>query len=279
MTQKRSPILDAINDPSKNFLTTFLVSTLFFNIIADGVSSLFWGGFNQWLQTQLGITSKSQLQGYILLALVLLMLMLIYGTNLAQRLRGLLLKLGLFGTEIPDRATVTPLNRMTPGLVVLMSTKPDSPAERAIRYHWNHGNDPHLKHCWVICTESSLDYAVAMKQSLLADGIDENQLQIHYGSYPLNDPGQPGLTLTISDRAADDPDTILNLVNAIFVDAQAKGLDESDLMVDFTGGTKPMGVGAVLACASPNRSLEYFVQTDQPQLAEIKVSYKIKPAK
>jgi hypothetical protein len=160
-----------------------------------------------------------------------------------------------------------------------MSTKPESPAEMAIRHHWNQGQEPHLQHCWVICTESSIDHAVEMKRKLLRDGIDEHKLHLYYGSYGLNDTSQPGLTLTVSDRAADDPDTILKLVNAIYVDAQAKGLHESDIMVDFTGGTKPMGAGTVLACASPTRRLEYFLQTEPPQLVEIRVSYKVKPIK
>ncbi|MGF1495424.1 MAG: CRISPR-associated protein [Elainellaceae cyanobacterium] len=279
MTSKRNSILEAISDPTKNFLATFLISTLLFSLIADGVSVLFWGNFSDWLQTQLGIASKNQLQGYILLVLVILVLFLIYSTNLAQRLRTLLMKWRIFGTEIPDRASVVPLKRTSPGLIVLMSTRDDSPAEFAIRHHWNRGQPPHLQHCWVICTKSSEDYAKKMKQRLLADGIDENQLHLYYGSYKLNDPSQPGLTLTMSDRDADDPDTILNLVNAIFLDAQSKGLDESDILVDFTGGTKPMGVGTVLACAAPARRLEYLAQTQPPQLMEVRVSYKVKPVR
>lgn len=277
MAIKRNPILEAVTDPTKNFLATFLISTLLFNLISDGLSALFWGGLSNWLQIQVGISSKSQLQGYVLLVLLVLVLILIYGTNLTGYLRTLLTKWGLGSTEVPDRATVVPVERTASGLIVLMSTKSQSPAEAAIRHHWNQGQSPHLQHCWVICTESSVDYAVEMKRRLLADNIDENQLKIHYGTYGLNDPKQPGLTLTVGDRAADDPNTILKLVNAIFADAEAKGLDEADILVDFTGGTKPMGVGTVLACASPNRRLEYLTQTDPPQLVEVQVSYKIKP--
>lgn len=279
MAIKRSAILEAINDPTKNFLATFLVSTLLFSLISDGVSSLFWGNFSDWLQHQLGIASKSQLQGYVLLGLVLFVLILIYGTNLTQRLKGLFLKLGLMGTSVPDQASVVPMTRTAPGLIVLMSTKTDSPAELAIRHHWNQEQSPHLRHCWLICTESSLPYAVDLKRKLLAEGIDEHQLQLHYGSYALTDPTQPGLTLTISDRAADDPNTTLSLINAIFADGESLGLRETDIVVDFTGGTKPMGAGSVLACASPDRRLEYFAQTDPPQLVEIEVSYKVKPIK
>jgi hypothetical protein len=279
MPAKRNSIVEAVTNPTKNFLATFLISTLLFNIISDGLSQLFWGNFSDWLQPQLGITSKDQLQGYIVLLLIILVLLLIYATNLTQRLRALLAKWRILGTEVPDRATIKALDRTSPGLIVLMSTKHDSPAEAAIRHHWNQGQPPHLQHCWVICTESSATYAKQMKVRLLENGVDENRLHLYYGSYELNDPDQPGLTLTVRDRQADDPETILNLVNAIFVDARLKGLDEPNVMVDFTGGTKPMGVGAFLACATPTRRLEYLAQTVPPRLVEVQVSYKIKPVK
>ncbi len=276
MPSKHNPILEAVTDPTKNFLATFLVSTLLFNLISGGVSTLFWGSFSDWLQTQLGIASKNQLQGYVLASLVLVVLFSIYGTDLAQRLRTVLTKWRIIGTEIPDRASVVDLNRTAPGLIVIMSARHDSPAEAAIRHHWNQGQAPHLQHCWVICTDSSLSYAREMKRRLL-ETIDENQLNLYYGSYELHNSNQPGLTLTISDRDADDPNVSLHLIDAIFADALSKGLEESDILVDFTGGTKPMGVGAVFACASPTRHLEYLTQTQTPGLVEIQVSYKIKP--
>jgi hypothetical protein len=279
MPRPRNSILEAITNPTKNFLVAFLIGTLLLNLVSDGVSHLFWGSFSDWLQTVLNIRSKAQLQGYVLLGLVAIVLLLIYGTNLAQGVRSLLVRWRVLGTEIPDHAIVVPLERIAPGLIVLMSTRENSPAEVAVRHHWNQGNPPHLRHCWVICTDSSLDYARRMKQRLLDDGLDEHQVQLYYGSYELADPKQPGLTLTVSDRASDDPDTVLNLINAIFLDAAEKGLDETDILVDFTGGTKPMGIGAVLACAAPTRQLQYLVQTDPPQLMQVQVSYKVKPAR
>lgn len=279
MVSKRNPVIEAVTNPTKNFLATFLISTILFSIISNGASGLFWGSFSDWMQQQLGITSKDHLQTYILLGLILLVLALIYATNLAQGFRSLLTRWGIIDVEIPDRASVEVLKRTSPGLIVLMSTRIDSPAEVAIRHHWNQGQIPCLQHCWVICTESSLDYAREMKRSLLEDDIDENRLHLYYGSYELNDLDQPGLSLIVSDRAADDPETTLRLVNAIFADARTKGLAETDILVDFTGGTKPMGIGAVLACAAPSRRLEYLAQTQPPRLVEVRVAYKIKPTR
>ena len=158
-----------------------------------------------------------------------------------------------------------------------MSPKSDSPAEAAIRHHWNQGQSPCLEHCWVICTDASLPYALEMKQHLLSDGLDEHRVHLYYGQYELEDPNHPGLTLTVDDGAANDPNVILSLIHAIYADAQTKGLDESDIFVDFTGGTKPMSVGTVLACADPSCHLEYLTQTNPPELVEVQVSYKVKP--
>lgn len=277
MSSNRNPVIEAITNPAKNFLATFLISTILFNLISDGLSGLFWGSFGNWLQTQLRISDKTELQGYIVAGLIVLVLLLIYSTNLAQSFRNLLVKLRIVGTEVPDRARVIELQQTCAGLVVIMSAKQiNSPAEVAIQHHWNNGQSPHLQHCWVICTHTSLDYAQKMKQRLVAEGVDENRLQFHYGNYLLNDPDNPGQTLTISDHDAEDPDQVIRLVDSIFVDAAVKGLSASDVIVDFTGGTKPLGVGAFLACASPERRLEYITQTTPPRLVEVQVSYKIR---
>lgn len=277
MAPKRNPVLEAITDPTKNFLATFLIGTVLFSLISDGLSALFWGNFSIWLQSQLSITNKNQFQGYMLIVLIILVLVLIYSTNVAQWMRSLFAQWGILGTETPDQTSTRPIDHPSKGLIVIMSPKPDSPAEAAIRYHWNQGQAPNLEHCWIICTDTSLPFARPMKQALLADGLDEHQTHLYYGSYELNDPNQSGLSLTLSDQTTDDPDTILNLINAIFADAQFKGLSESDIIIDFTGGTKPMSIGTVLACVSPSRRLEYFTQTNPPGLVEVQVSYKIKP--
>lgn len=277
MSKKRNSIVEAVTDPTKNFLATFLVGTILFNLIADGLSEIFWGTLSQWLQTQLHITDKNQLQGYILAILITIVLLLIYSTNATQWLRSRLTRWSLFGTQVPDRATIAPLTHPRRGLIVLMSPKADSPAEAAIRYHWNQGQTPCLEHCWIICTETSLPHARAMKQHLLATGLDEHHTHLYYGQYALDDPSHPDLNLIVGDRAVNNPNVILTLINAIYADAQTKGLDESDILVDFTGGTKPMSVGTVLACADPSRHLQYLTQTNPPEIVEVKVSYKIKP--
>jgi hypothetical protein len=50
---KRDRIIELITDPNKNFLTSFVVGTLLFTVISDGLSALFWETFGDWLQAQL----------------------------------------------------------------------------------------------------------------------------------------------------------------------------------------------------------------------------------
>jgi hypothetical protein len=106
-------------------------------------------------------------------------------------------------------------------------------------------------------------------------------VSFYYGEYTITDINDPqqDLTLNVDDDAAQDPDTILHLVNSIYAHADRLGLEEAELIVDFTGGTKPLGVGAFLACTSPGRRLEYIASRDNPQLLEIKIDYRLKPAK
>jgi hypothetical protein len=277
---RRNPILEAVTDPGKNFLAFFVIGVLLFNVFSDGISTLFWNTFGDWLQQQLGIRNEATIQALILLGLVVLILLAIYSTDLTGAVRRLLSRLNLVDTFIPEDARVAPIEETCRGLVAIMSMSDDSPAEVAIRHHWNNGTAPCLEHCWLITTPSSLDYARKLQQKLVDEGIAE-RVAFYYGEYSIadiNDP-QQDLTLNVDDDAAQDPDTILHLVNSIYAHADRLGLDEPDLIVDFTGGTKPLGVGAFLACTSPGRRLEYIASRENPQLLEIKIDYRLKPAK
>lgn len=277
---RRNPILEAVTDPGKNFLAFFFIGVLLFNIFSDGISMLFWQSFGDWLQTQLGIADEAALQGLILLVLAVLILLVIYATDITGAVRGLLRWLRLIDEIVPDNAKVVPLTETCRGLVAIMSVNDDSPAEVAILHHWNQGQRPCLEHCWLITTPSSLEYARSLYQKLVQDGIAE-QINVYFGEYQITDVLHPQqmMTLNIEDEAAQDPDTVLHLVNSIYAHAQDLGLDETELIVDFTGGTKPLGVGAFLACTSPGRRLEYIASRDNPQLLEIKIDYRLSPIK
>jgi hypothetical protein len=158
-----------------------------------------------------------------------------------------------------------------------MSTKSDSPAEVAIRHHWNQGNKPHLKHCWIICTEKSLPFAKDMIKKFNDEQIAQS-VQFYYGEHTMEHPEETGqsLSLLVSNDLFDDPDYIRNLIDSIYADAQQKGLDESEIIADYTGSTKGATAGMILACAAPQRKLEYISQVEGKKLKAIDISYKIR---
>ncbi|QZZ21820.1 hypothetical protein J5X98_05120 [Leptothermofonsia sichuanensis E412] len=275
-----NPLLDAITDPAKNFLAFFAVSVVFFNVFAAGLSTLFWDNLGGWLQTVTGIQNEVLLRGIILLGLAILLLLAIYATNLTNGVRWLLRRLRLVDAVVPQDARVVPLTDTCQGLVAIMSLSDNSPAEVALRHHWNNGDRPHLRYCWLITTPDSLGYARSLHQRLIEEGIAE-QITLFYGDYPLPDAADPQrqLTLTLSPHETNDPDAVLHRVNTIYLHAQQLGLTENDLIVDFTGGTKPLGVGAFLACTRPSRRLEYIAGRESPVLLEIKVDYQMKPVR
>jgi hypothetical protein len=274
---KRNRIVELITDPTKNFLTSFLVGTLLFTVISDGLSALFWETFGNWLQTQLSI-EKAILQTAIVTILTLLILLIIYATDFPQWLKPLIAKFPIFGIKVPNDTNVVPLTTTFPGLITAMSLREDSPAQRVIEHHWNQGQKPHLKHCWLICTNQSLPYAQKMIKKLTDTGMTQT-VEFHYGNYELEDPEHPEqkLNLLVPDEVVDDPNYIRRLVNGIYADAEHQGLEESQLIADYTGATKSMTVGIVLACTAPERQLQYVSQVTDPQMMQVKISYKLKP--
>lgn len=272
---KRNRWIEMITDPTKNFLAFFVVGTLMFGIIGDGVSSLFWDVLGEWVRSHLGL-GYEWFQFFVVVGLVLILLSLIYLTRLTSWLKRWSARLP-FVQSVPVEPNVKPLDRTYPGLVVAMSAKEDSPAERAILHHWNNGTAPHLQHCWLICTQRSLPYAQHMVQRLIEKGVTE-AVTIHYGSYPLetDDPVDAPLNLLIPDEHLDDPHYTHRLVNAIYADAEQKGLDESEVVADYTGATKNLTAGILLACLTPDRPLEYLTQQENPILMAVRIAYQLK---
>jgi hypothetical protein len=280
--RRQNPILQALSDPTKNFLAFFFIGVLLFNLFSNEVSDLFRDTFSPWLKATLHIPLKLETFRLAIVSVLMgITLFVIYFTNLANWFRQALAKVGITDAIVPDKAKVRPLTETCRGLVVIMSPKEtDTPAEIAIRHHWNQGVSPCLKYCWIICTEESADYARLLQQRLTDEQIGEH-LRLFYGNFnEIPDPTHPNqtLSLTVGAGALHDPDRILNLVNGIYAHAESLDLSEEDMIVDITGGTKPLGIGAFLACTRPERRLEYITLVNQePQLVEIRVAYRLKP--
>lgn len=274
---KRNPIIEILADPTKFFLANFVLGTLVFTIVSDGVSELFWDWIEGWAKTQPWM-SEFLFQLGVRLALVVLVLAAIYFTNFTDWVKSRFVAFGFLNE--PQSANVAPLEQTYPALIVIMSSKvEDSPAEAAIRYHLKNNS---LKYCWIVCTNRTEELARQMVDRLKRSGAEA--VRFYYGRDPIEDVETSGeiLTLLVPDDKVDDPNHIRKLVEGIYAGAHAYGLSEADMIADYTGGTKGMTAGLLLACTRPERSLQYISQVHYPQIMSVQISYKLKqgrPAK
>lgn len=267
---KRNPIIRILTDPTRSFLANFVLGTLVFTIASDGISDLFWGWIETRAAAQLWVT-KELFQNGVRVALVLVLLLFIYGTDFAQYVKQWMVNWGILSE--PAIANVTPLKNTYSGLIVMMSKKDNSPAEVAIRHHLKNNR---LKFCWIICTRDSMPYAQRMLDKLKTDGV--MGVRFYYGSDPIEDVEKEAssLSLLVPDACVDDPNYIRRLVEGIYAEAAGHGLQESDIMADYTGCPKGMTAGMLLACVKPERSLQYISQIHWPQIMEVNIAYKLK---
>jgi hypothetical protein len=145
--------------------------------------------------------------------------------------------------EVPGRV---PRHR---GLIVLSSIGPGiGSAENAIRYHWmgleREHPDAVLEHCWIITGgPGSEQSASGLVNKLVQEGMPVKMFHLK----------------SLSAEDADNPEAVHGLVDMIYVEAnEVFGLSEEDVVADYTGGTKSMTSGMVLACTSPSRPLHFM---------------------
>jgi hypothetical protein len=51
---------------------------------------------------------------------------------------------------------------------------------------------------------------------------------------------------------------VFELVQQIYKEAEALGIPRSEIIADYTGGTKSMTAGLILACTEQDRDLQYM---------------------
>lgn len=285
MRKKSNRILRSISAPTESFLI-FLLVGLLINLLGTGLSNLFWDDFLKHLQKQLPISNLVQLRLWTALFLFVFLITLIYIFDLPGVIKSLLVKLRLVNS-VGDATTQSIHDQPCNGLVVIMSAgldkatgqpKTNTPAETAIREHLKL-QPPRLQHCWILTTDATLENARSLRDRLSADEATR-QLQIYYDQ-PIPNPEDSAtpLQLKLSDSDAQQPGQTLKLVDGIYADAQRYRLDESDLIIDITGGMKPQSAGAFLAGSRPNRRIEYLTQEHPPRVLELKVEYQVRRQK
>ncbi|NCO65281.1 MAG: hypothetical protein COW32_09935 [Candidatus Aquicultor secundus] len=130
------------------------------------------------------------------------------------------------------------------GLIVLGSAWDPMPAETAIRYHYkgihNEHHDAILDKCWLLTAgETSNRYARDMIAKLIREGMPNDLFKI----------------VELSAGNADNPAKVYDAVEDIFASLPDE-FGETDMIADYTGGTKSMTAGLILACARPSRKLQ-----------------------
>lgn len=161
--------------------------------------------------------------------------------------------------ENRSRVELTLVQRENPsprrGLIVLMSPGPrTTAAENAVKAHLSG-----LEHCWVIYGPDRPGQKPTSRENaeLLAQKIKaiKNPVAFHFKG--------------LGDE--DNPQEIYYLVRSVYEEAKAFNLSEGDVIADYTGGTKSMTAGMVLACSvSERRDAEYMkpVKTTPSGVAE-----------
>jgi hypothetical protein len=131
-------------------------------------------------------------------------------------------------------------------LIALVSLGSYVPAENALDYHsWAGvpGSKPTLTHCWLLAgpgegEQSSQRNAGRLAEVYAAKGITTE-------IWPLND--------------ADDTEEVYRAVKLIYQLAQSKyKLPREEIIADYTGGTKSMTAGMVLAVIEQGGQLQYM---------------------
>jgi hypothetical protein len=270
---KRPWILEAIGSPEKHPFVFIFVFTLAISVAGNGISILLLENLCNWLEKITPFTKLS----YQIILIIFLVVAIIFGSiNLEpiwQRFNG---------RSVP-KTNFKPLGDKTyKGLIVLMSTNENPPAKEAICHHWNNGRG-NLKHCWIIGIGE--ESRIATKK-LIEDLDRSSKIPTAYLYYDKVYGDK--FSLNIHPDLENDPNHVRKLIEYIYDEARLSYfIEESDIIIDFTGGKKTTTAGAILAGAKPGRNMEYISgkydpstrTTLDPKLMEIDISYQVKPVK
>lgn len=268
---------------NRNFVSDIFVGNFILGIASTALTELVLGYLGDTLQAQWGI-EKSFFRLMVFTLILLALFLPYYLKKFSQWVVNL---------YKPNDIKPEVLRATYPGLIVLASRSVPgvkSAPQVAIEHHWQNGVG-NLQHCWLICGgQESLDSARQALGQMGFTCFDSTKL-----NYEIKDRENHKRILKVSLRTIqstdiNNPHKTFKLVNQIFEEAAREGIAESDIIADYTGGTKSMTAGLILACTSPNRKLQFMnpgayladgrADASVDSIAtEIQVNFKLKPIK
>ena len=276
-------LLQGLVDPGKSLFFFLVLGTFGLTLASDALSDLVLNRFGEYIATHWKM-NPVMFRLLIIAVITSIIILAIALSNLSQWTIGR-----------PSGVEPQPLKATFRGLIVIASIAPPgvkSAAQAAIEHHWNQGKG-NLQHGWMICGGSkSLEQACSIVKQMpgKCKEVNNNPMELK-----LTDPDNSQRQLRISLRnlelvKADDPNETFKLVNQIYAEAAKEGIEASDLIADYTGGTKSMTAGIVLACANPERRLEFMKpggytedgRADPSKVAiatDVQINFQLKAAK
>jgi hypothetical protein len=299
MKPKRNILLTVLSHPDRYplqyFWLNFIVITPVIGLAVNGFSGILFEKICGKLNGVLGLSKAWWQVTFSILCLIFVVLLAINIQQQFQRLKT------IFSDEPELDTSVSSLKDTFRGLIAIASTRSpkfESPAESAIWHHWQK-TPRQLEYCWLICSQDALKSIHHVIEGLIAKGVPIKVWRHDGSMYQLqrDEPKEKRLELYLTPTKqmqmqngsdadlAHDPKYMRELVDSIYRDATDEmGLAEQSIVADYTGGTKSMTAGMVLACLSPNRRLQYIWNEfnedrsiKRADFCEVMVSYKIKP--
>ena len=143
--------------------------------------------------------------------------------------------------------------------VLILLVSKFASAEYAIRYHMEEAA-PHrqLKQIFLIHSSEEAGGFFGNSSKPVAEAVAKmvQELSSVLGIRP------PEVKIMVGVSPADAQDTF-ERVNRVY---RESGFEAKDIIADFTGGTKPMTTGMIMACLPPKRELEYVSLSSDRQM-------------
>jgi hypothetical protein len=227
--EKPKSLTQVLFEPRPETIIGFIAGLLLFGLSTNLLYQLLLGDIPPWPQLA------------VLLVALALLFFVAYGSyrQWVRKARRLAFTL--------EENTPSPPQRR--GLIWILTPSGTQHTMVAIRHHYGDGSQyNHLRHCWLIQQRNNAK--VTKERYILEEQLQAEKIQVELH------------TVTIDQLSVSS--TYAALVQIVEEKISAEGLSPNQVVVDITGGTKPMTAGLILGALSTDTLLEY-VETDRDQ--------------